>query len=491
MAMTRTMALACALLAAAAAAETYRGIRPTDENGRDGLRNPERGWRFEILVGSRPDDTWPSADGATETKWPFPKYACDGVTVSQAYCYLTQYFDRPIGQEKLDALQASFDRARRDGVKFLLRFAYECVPDSPGPTGEQILKHIAQLTPIVRKNIDVIYCLQTGWVGQWGEFHTSVNGIEKDPVLVGKIVKATLEMLPKGHFTMMRRVAYKRTALAQLGDSREIDAKTAWTDAPHARIGFFNDGTLANWHDGATFPGEEPYAAPGNGEFDQVMREGPYMPVDGELFWTDQADCRIFANALRAIERFRDQHYTTFSLVHGNSELDKSRNPGTIDLWKKTPVTADYLAEAGVDFDPDYFAGVPFRTGYEFIRDHLGYRLKLEEVTRKPEGDSLVVTARIHNYGFATPVKARQVVWAVVDAKGGVTEYPADAGCRTLLSGTTQAFTAKIPSLKAGERLALWLPDAASGLRLRPEYAIRLANALETRVVGGRLLHLL
>ena len=35
---------------------TYRGIRPNDPQGRDGLANPERGFRLEIGVGRRPND---------------------------------------------------------------------------------------------------------------------------------------------------------------------------------------------------------------------------------------------------------------------------------------------------------------------------------------------------------------------------------------------------------------------------------------------------
>ena len=29
----------------------YHGIRPSDPGGRQGLRNPERGWRIETVIG--------------------------------------------------------------------------------------------------------------------------------------------------------------------------------------------------------------------------------------------------------------------------------------------------------------------------------------------------------------------------------------------------------------------------------------------------------
>ncbi|MEG1980692.1 MAG: DUF4874 domain-containing protein, partial [Victivallaceae bacterium] len=110
--------------------KSYRGIRPGDSDGRRGLRNPERGFRFEIGVGITESD--PVQFTHIRNLWPFPQYKNDGVAITQAYCYLTQYHNCRIAETKLAALQADFDRARRDGVKFLLRFAYEFDEKSPG-----------------------------------------------------------------------------------------------------------------------------------------------------------------------------------------------------------------------------------------------------------------------------------------------------------------------------------------------------------------------
>ena len=209
--------------------KTFRGIRPVDKDGRDGLSNPERGFRFEIGVGRLPSD--PVQFRYLRDLWPFPRYRRDGVTVSQAYCYLSQFHSSAVSDEKIAALQADFDRARRDGVKFLLRFAYEFDGLKEGPTTDRILAHIRQLTPLVRDNADVIYVLQLGWIGIWGEFHNSVHGIEHDPEAVGRVVAATLEMLPPGHPTMMRRMAYRARVLGTLGADGPLTAAEAWTAA--------------------------------------------------------------------------------------------------------------------------------------------------------------------------------------------------------------------------------------------------------------------
>ena len=127
------VAIALAVGYAQAEVKTYRGIRPSDPQGLEGLRNPERGYRFEILVASASDDTYRFD---LKSKWPFARFPRDGVTMTQAYCYLTQFYNRPVSKEKIAALQADFDRARKEGVKFLLRFAYEygnapCPPPTP------------------------------------------------------------------------------------------------------------------------------------------------------------------------------------------------------------------------------------------------------------------------------------------------------------------------------------------------------------------------
>ena len=449
-----------------------------------GVANPERGWRFESLVGLEPGD--PAWRGTNN--WPFARYRRDGVTVTQAYCYLTRYCESEIPEGKLAALQTDFDRARAEGVKFLLRFAYE--QDTTrlrGPYLPQILAHVAQLKGIVNRNADVLYCLQIGWVGAWGEFHSSMSGIEDSPEQVAQVVAATLDILPPNRSTMMRYMPAREQALRQLG-GRGGD-----------RIGFFNDGTLAGFIEGGTFvdyPDKMEkqfwgallwgkYGEKGNRFYDTVSRVGLRAPVDGELFWTTSRVNPCWETGLAAILRFREHHYTTFSVVHGNSDLDKSPAPGAIDRWRATPVTPELLAAYGVDCDPAYFAGAPYRTAYDFIRDHLGYRLVAKAVART-DGEARVT---LHNYGFAAPVNPRPAYFAVMSADGRVRTFPTAFDCRALAAGADTEIVGRVPAGGAGDRLALWLPDEM--LKTRPEYAIRLAGGAEVVERDGMVLNLI
>jgi len=64
----------------------------------------------------------------------------------------------------------------------VLRFAYEKSNRGVdyGPTLEWILRHVDQLAPVIRDNADVIYVMQAGFVGAWGEWHSATHVKQDD-----------------------------------------------------------------------------------------------------------------------------------------------------------------------------------------------------------------------------------------------------------------------------------------------------------------------
>jgi len=450
-----------------------------------GLPNPERGFRFQITVGIEDGEGKPLG-----YNWPFAYYKDEGVVMAQAYCYLSKYFDSDISQSKLDALQADFDHARQDGVKFVLRFAYQSVMDGAKntPSLERILSHIKQLTPIVRKNVDVIYVLQVGWLGAWGEFHSDPNGLDRDPKVVRAILDATLDMLPPTRSTMVRRMAYRDMAEAVEGVGA-LDV---------SRIGFFNDGTMASYTDGNTFIRTED----GEPEFDKVTRESSNLPVEGELFWGAVPNL-VHANALSTLDRFIKHHYTTFSIVHSNTELDisepdknGSEKKYSIDAWKATPFSASMLKAHCLPCDENYFKRNPLPSGYEYIRDHLGYRLEAVRHEGKLENGIYNGNVSIRNVGFSRPVNSRMVYLVLFNNRSGaVYEFETNVDARSFepWKEIKVSLQGKLPDSapKGKYRAALWIPDMESSIRYRPEYAITLAEGVEVVELGGRLLNVL
>jgi hypothetical protein len=155
-----------------------------------------------------------------------------------------------------------------------------------------------------------------------------------------------------------------------------------------------------------------------------------------------------------------------------------------------------------------YFSGsgetpVVVRTAFEYIRDHLGYRLEMQHAEWPDEtaaGRDFTVSCALINRGFSTPIKRRAARVLLLHASGECVDIPSDGQAQAWQPYTpgdagfaplTHSITARIrlpETMKAGEwEVALWLPDAAETLSLRPEYAIRLANRdTPWREVGGR-----
>lgn len=444
----------------------------------DGLWNPERGFRHEVLIGREEGDA-----PIYRNNWPIAKYKSEGITMVQGYCYLQSYYNSPISEAKLAVLQEDFDRAREEGVKYLLRFAYRNDASQPAPTLQQVLKHIEQLKPIVRKNIDVIYCLQIGWLGLWGEFHSDPYNLTTNPKAVASVTEATLRMLPENRSTMMRRMYYRDVA----------ESNSPYVKKHIDRVGFFNDGTLANYTDAGTFLGTvKPLTEDEDAEFAKVCKESEHLPVDGESFW---AGFGVYSrmNPYTALERFYKHHYTTFNFTHTNADFD---GEGPIEAWKETLFSARMLHYFALPCDEAYFIGNPTPTAYDYIRDHLGYRLEMTSCTGSFIGSRYQGTVAIRNVGTSRPINPRPLYVVLYDGDGHAYEYPLKADARIFspweeISLDIDATLPEGITAAARWRVALWLPDEEVSLHLRPEYAIALARGVEVVELDGRRLNTL
>jgi hypothetical protein len=117
-------------------------------------------------------------------------------------------------------------------------------------------------------------------------------------------------------------------------------------------------------------------------------------------------------------------------------------------------------------------------SAFEYIRDHLGYRLQLVSA------DSSRVVVR--NTGFSRPINPRSAYFVRIAADGKLTVAPTGFDCRRFTPG--EDVTLEVPKTLTGKGLlALWMPDAAESLRLRPEYAVSMAGAQIKDVEGHRL----
>ena len=358
-----------------------------------------------------------------------------GDTLVWAGVHLDDYADADLPAALLDAISAGFGRVRDAGLKAVLRFSY-----NDGPIGAadaplaRIEGHLAQLAPILAENADVIAVMQAGFIGAWGEWHSSTNGLDTQENRAA-VLAAVLDALPASRMAAVRTPEFKE----EIFPGGPLTEATAFTGTDAARVGQHNDCFLASDDDEGT------YDDPIEDWKDYVAAEGQYTPVGGETCATNppRSEC---ASALEELARL---HFTY---------LNDGYHPDVLASW----VDGGCMDE---------------------IRRRLGYRFVLTDAAwtaRVRPGGKLHVVARVENRGFAAPFDARPLLAVLSDGGGGrwVAALPDDV--RRWAAGDTAEVDAVIAlplDVPAGiYSLALALPDAAEALAARPEYAIPFAS---------------
>lgn len=382
----------------------------------DDVLNPERGFHVDVdLLGGRD----------------FSYVRAQGYTLGYAGVRLDPYRYDALPQTLLDQLQAGFAAVREAGIKVILRFLYNHDERGADAPKERILQHIAQLTPILQANADVIAVMDAGFIGAWGEWHSSTHGLDNQRDR-GDVLWAILTALPPSRFVTVRSPLYKSQAY---GDPMPADL--AFDGSHRARVGYLNSCFLASDTDLGT------YAEPIDRWKDFIAHEGRFTPVGGETCRLNppRTDCPT------AKEELARMHWSFLNSIYHWDVLATWRAQGCL----------------------------------EEIRRDLGYRLEVVSTTfdeTVAPGGVLHVDIRLRNTGYAAMYNARPVYLVFDDLQ---IELPVDP--RRWEPGKTHAIRAqvRIPAdMRPGfHRLGLWLPDADPRLREPARvglYSVRLAN---------------
>jgi len=346
-----------------------------------------------------------------------------GMTLAYAPVHLDAYRDADLPAQLLTDLSDGFARVRSAGIKVVLRFSYND-GGAADASKARILGHLTQLAPVLTANADVIAVLQAGFIGEWGEWHDSTNGLDNSTDRAD-ILSGILAALPPSRMTQVRTPMFKDDAYGG-----PLTAGFDGSDA--ARVGHHNDCFLASDSDYGT------YDAPVDQWKDFVAAEGQFTPVGGETCALDspRTDC---AEATAELERL---HWSFLNSAYNLDVLNGLEAQGCI----------------------------------EDVRHRLGYRVALSEVSyseRVAPGGILHLQVTVENTGYAAMFNARSVVVALGDQ-----QTPIDVDPRLWAPGVPASFdvSLRVPATLApgSYRLALRLPDPL--LPDDPNYAVQLAN---------------
>ncbi len=417
--------------------------------------NPDRGWRLEAFINVANSLT----DGMSDQPEPekvvtvaLDRYHKYRPQLCQVYFYLTGYKDtETIPPEGFERMQRVFDAARERGIKLVVRFSYESDMQGTGEaTDEIMLAHMKQLRPILEKNLEVIHTVEAGFLGAWGEWHS--YKMEHDELA---LLKGILDMVPESLYVQVRYPRVKNVLIRAEPENPNL-----------SRMGYHDD-SFFGWQSAVYNDGLNPWE-----EFwEQMRRESAYGPEGGEMFWGCQYDLNLWnpTTGDLAIRKFSAFHQNTFSLYHSFIEEQYTAwaTPGagyySMFYWQTEPITQEWLTEHKVAFDPLWFQnenGQPLeRTAFEFVHDHLGYRLRALEVTLNGNlgcGETLHVSLNLKNTGFSA-VFNLESGFALLDQNGSVVSTVAAGDPTTWLSTSPSSNEPLTHTVAA----ALTLPETA------------------------------
>ena len=335
----------------------------------------------------------------------------------QIVYYLKDRRNQALSTADLNKITTDLATVRQVGLKAILRFAYTSAATEPDAPLNIIEQHLDNLKPVLVQNKDIIACVQAGFIGAWGEWYYSTNGLNNTTAR-NAVLQKWLEVLPKDRCVQVRTPAYKQTFT---GIAAPLNATTAYKGTPQARIAQHNDAFMAE--------------------------EALYTPLGGETARPNSSTPPSRGSV--ALQELKTLHW---------SFLHDGYDPVVLKQWERDGVMDEIRTQLG-------YRLVLMRGQYS---------------TQHAPGSELMAKLSIYNIGFAAMYNPRKVQLILRSTSGDVyvATLPDDPRSWKPRQATTLTAKVALPgNLPAGDyQLLLFLPDAEPSLAARADYAVRLAN---------------
>jgi Domain of unknown function (DUF4832)/Domain of unknown function (DUF4874) len=349
--------------------------------------------------------------------------------------YLDKFKTQAISSTELALIQSDLDKAREAGLKVILRFAYTDDMAGTDAAFNIVEQHLDQLKPVFEANKDVIAFVQAGFIGAYGEWHDSSNGLATEEN-ERKVLTKLLSVLPLEIMVQVRTPGQKQ---AIFKSNLPVTKDIAYTAEGRARVGHHNDCFLTGGTEYGTYNNiiaEKQY----------ISNEALFVPVGGETCPPDAGfspDCAAGRTDMKALKW---------------TYLNLDWYPPTINAWKSSGC-------------------------FDEFQTYLGHRLALLKATLPDQSavnGQLKFSITLSDRGYA-PLYNKKNTFLVLKNKstGQFYDIPLNVDVRDVkpLVDLVMDQTVNLAGVPAGDyELYLKIADQAISLKDRPEYAVRLAN---------------
>ena len=292
--------------------------------------------------------------------------------------------------------------------------------DVPGHEDKNWIEyHISQLKPIFHEFEDIIMCVKTGMFGPWGEQHSSP--MAQNPEAYKKVMDAYLDAVPASRILIAYSGGFLVWYNATYGTKYNFDniheIPLPAKGSPEARFGVFDD-SYANRYTQTESKGRSLLTNSGlaAGTFDRyraltwIYNQNTMTQVEGGI------GDNVHGNMPGAIIEAQQFRTTAANMRHGNylrwsnfiyNEANVTKPVTFPASGSETTPPFTGLTKTAI-FDPVYDG----KTGLEYFRDRLGYRLVLREGKASEwvkQNGALRFEGKIQNVGFGNVVNRKNV----------------------------------------------------------------------------------
>ncbi len=332
--------------------------------------NPLRGFRGEAYITLGAGEGYPgSGTDAYETlESALSRVTPDDAVLMQIYVYLIKYCNTDIPSSAFRELKAYLEYLDSLGIRVLLRFAYESDENGKsGPRTKNVLSHIDQIKGFFEENSAlvnrVIYAIQLGFIGLWGEGHTSVHNLNER-----KIVEKVFSSFPEQFFIMVRTPEY----LSMVPE--EYESRAGLHD--DYLVGYSHEWGMMDWTD-ENYP--------------KLLNKCKYSVNDGEMPWGNASPDGVDPYGI--IRQAAGYGLTSLSIEHNYIE---DGNSYLLKQWQQLYLDEAKLAELSVPYNPNLLENGKISV-FDYLKHHLGYQYSVSCLSAENGKARFLLT----NYGLA------------------------------------------------------------------------------------------
>ena len=339
------------------------------------VKNPDRGFyrliQKELQKGDEDYSEFEKQIKATEEEYP-------DVSIISFQLNLINYVkgNTDITNSKIKNINEYFSIMRKHGYKVIFRVVYDSKgAKNPEPEFDIILRQIEQLKDVYITNKDIIFVVEAGYLGSYGEWHDGKYDKELDKK--NKIIKKLLEVIPEEIQINLRKPQF---ITEYIGNKQTISENNSYSNEEIARLGLHNDGYLASETDLGTYEKNERTES-----LIWQSEQTKYTAFGGEA----QNKNSVYNDLKNAIEDMKNRHCNYLNRTYDREVKEK---------WKNTKYTGN---------DSNYIG----KDGMTYIQNHLGYRLLLQgiNINGKKTNESADVSIVLQNIGFGNIIKEKKI----------------------------------------------------------------------------------